>query len=122
MQNLLFQFDVRQLEIAGWQSAYSKEGDGDDDAPVLAARKLVDGVADVAVALGRATGANTCGSFGRHFVLCYCVGNVVFGDAGLSGDDVSRRSMDAFMFARWESCGLGRDCSRSRDTSISMVT
>lgn len=78
MQNPLLQFDARQLEIAGWRSAYSKEGDSDDDAPVLGARKLVDGVADVAVALGRATGANTCGSFGRHFVLCCFVGNLVF--------------------------------------------
>ena len=114
MQVLLFQF--RRRSTAGWRFAYSKEGDSDNDAPVLGARKLVDGVADVAVALDGAAGADTSVSFGRHVVLCCCVWNVDFGDAGLGDDDVSRRSMDAFMFARWESCGLGRDGSRSRDT------
>ena len=51
--------------------AYSKEGNGDNDAPVLGARELVNGVADVAgVRLGGATEASALGSFGRHVVLC----------------------------------------------------
>lgn len=53
---------------AGRRVAYSKEGDGDNDAPVLGARKLVDGVADVAVLRGAAGATNTSGSFGRHVV------------------------------------------------------
>lgn len=48
-------------------AAYSKEGDSDDDAAVLGARDLVDGVADVAVGSGgaaKATGGLL--SFGGH--------------------------------------------------------
>jgi len=61
------------VAAAGRRIAYSKEGDSDNDAPVLRARKLVDGVADVAVVLGGAAGAtNTSGSFGRHVVCCVC--------------------------------------------------
>ena len=71
---LLFQFDTRRHSIAGWRFAYSKEGDSDNDAPVLGARKLVDGVADVAVALDGAAGADTSVSFGRHVVLCFVCG------------------------------------------------
>ena len=56
--------------MVGRHIAYSKEGDSDNDAPILGARKLVDGVADVAVVLGGAAGANTSGSLGRHVVCC----------------------------------------------------
>ena len=46
---------------------YSEERNSDDDAPVLGARQLVDGVADVAVVLlGGAAEAGAGGSFGRH--------------------------------------------------------
>jgi hypothetical protein len=57
-------------------TAYSKEGDGDNDAPVLRAGELVDGVADVAgVRLGGTATANACRclSFRRHigvFLIC----------------------------------------------------
>jgi hypothetical protein len=58
---------------AGRRVAYSEEGDSNNDAPVLGARKLVDGVADVAVVLGGAAGAtNTSGSFRGHVVCCVC--------------------------------------------------
>jgi hypothetical protein len=68
--------------------AYSKEGDGDNDAPVLGAGELVDGVADVAgVRLGGAATANACRclSFGRHVVMCV----VVICCGGDADDDVS---------------------------------
>ena len=64
----------RRHSIVRSRFAYSKEGDGNDDTPVLGARKLVDGVADVAFALGRAAGADTSGSFGKHVVVCYVCG------------------------------------------------
>jgi hypothetical protein len=61
--------------MAGRRVAYSKEGDGDNDAPVLGAGELVDGVADVAgVRLGGAAEASAGGSFGRHVVLCVVCG------------------------------------------------
>lgn len=52
---------------------YSEERNSDDDAPVLGARQLVDGVADVAVVLlGGAAEAGAGGdSFGGH-VCCMC--------------------------------------------------
>jgi hypothetical protein len=68
MHFLLFTSLLTALSRWGRQFAYSKEGDSDNDAPVLGARELVDGVADVAVVLGGAAGANTSGSFGRHVV------------------------------------------------------
>ena len=57
---------------------YSEERNCDDDAPVLGARQLVDGVADVAVVLlggaAEATGGDT---FGRHDLCVVCVGGWV---------------------------------------------
>jgi hypothetical protein len=52
--------------------AYSEERDSDNDAPVLGARQLVDGVADVAVVLLGGTAEAGAGgdSFGGH---CCCV-------------------------------------------------
>lgn len=68
MHFLLFTSLSTALSRWGRQFAYSKEGDSDNDAPVLGARKLVDGVADVAVLRGAAGATNTSGSFGRHVV------------------------------------------------------
>ena len=64
---------------------YSEERNCDDDAPVLGARQLVDGVADVAVVLlGGAAEAGAGGdSFGGH-VCCMCEGC----SGGSVGDDV----------------------------------
>ena len=72
---------------------YSEERNCDDDAPVLGARQLVDGVADVAVVLlGGAAEAGAGGdSFGGHccmFVcVCVCV-CVCWLEMGDGGDDV----------------------------------
>jgi len=63
---------IDSATAAGRRIAYSKEGDSDNDAPVLGARELVDGVADVAGVLNGAAGANTGGSFRRHAVCCVC--------------------------------------------------
>lgn len=65
MGSSFFPFSCLQAIDKG--AAYSKEGDSDDDAAVLGARDLVDGVADVAVGSGGAAEA-TGGllSFGRH--------------------------------------------------------
>lgn len=72
MKSSSFTSSIDSATAAERRIAYSKEGDSDNDAPVLGARKLVDGVADVAVVLGGAAGANTSGSFGRHVVWCVC--------------------------------------------------
>jgi hypothetical protein len=67
---------IGDATVARRCTAYSKEGDGDNDAPVLRAGELVDGVADVAgVRLGGTATANACRclSFRRHigvFVIC----------------------------------------------------
>jgi hypothetical protein len=54
---------------------HSEERNSDDDAPVLRARQLVDGVADVAVVLLGGTAEAGAGgdSFGGH-VGCMCEG------------------------------------------------
>jgi hypothetical protein len=66
-----FSSSIGDTATATRSVAYSKEGNGDNDAPVLRAGELVDGVADVAgVRLDGAATANACRclSFGRHVV------------------------------------------------------
>jgi hypothetical protein len=59
----------------GRQTTHSEERNSDDDAPVLGARQLVDGVAHVAVVLlGGAAEAGAGGdSFGGHCFMFVCV-------------------------------------------------
>ena len=96
---------------------YSEERNCDDDAPVLGARQLVDGVADVAVVLlGGAAEAGAGGdSFGGHCCLYVCgyVWVMLFRcvEMGDGGDDVVCGwllvALESCWLARRESCRVG---------------